>query len=155
MQTERHTVEHQLVLTAYLIDVDRRQSLLGYARHRNIETYVALLPPVWRAVRDNEHLSACFCQTLNDLSAPDILTDRKPQADPAEIHRSWHRARHEHAFFIEYAVVGKINLVAQGSDGAAIEQRDSVMKLPAVEPWRANQQSRTRGGSFSCQRFDG
>ena len=46
MQTKGHAIEHQFILTANLIDVDGRQSLLGYPRHSDIETGVTLLPPV-------------------------------------------------------------------------------------------------------------
>ena len=154
MQAERHAVEHKLVLSADLIDINCRKPLLGDACHGNIEPHVALLPPVRRTVRHDQHFGAGLGQTFDDFRAPDVLADRKPQPHAAEIHRTGHRPGRKHALFVEHAVVREIDLVAQRGDHAAVEQRHRVVELAAVDPRRADQQRRATRCGFARKRFD-
>ena len=154
VQAERHAVEHQFVLSADLVDVDGRQTLLGHARHRDVEAHVAFLPPIRRAVRHHQQFSAGFGQTLDDFLTPDVFADRQPQPHAAEIHRPRHRSRREHPLFVEHTVIRQIDLETQRRDVAAVEECHRVVELAAVEPGRADQQRRAAGHGFPGQGLD-
>src|SRR5260370_8851775 len=67
-----------------------RSTLFPYTtlfRSRHVEPHVVLLAPIGRPVRHDEQLRAGLRQALDHLGAPDVLADRNPEADAAEIDR--------------------------------------------------------------------
>ena len=154
IERERGAVEHQLVLAADLVDVDERQAALGDARDRDVEADVALVAPIGRAVRHDQHFGAGLGQALDHSRAPqcpDILADRHAEAHAAEVDRPGQRARREHALLVEHAVVRQVDLEADGRDAAAVEQRIGVVELAVLDPGRADEHRRAAVGGLARQ----
>ncbi len=118
VQHEGGAVEHELVLSAHLIDVSERQPRFLHARLGNAVTHVLLVDPIGRAVGHDEQFRPSDSQRLAHLLAPDILADRNAELDPAKVDRRRHRPRSEHPLLVEHAVIRQVVLEAERLDAA-------------------------------------
>jgi len=86
IQDERCAVEHQFILTAHLIEIDKRQVAFGHARHGDREPDIALAACIRRAVRHDQDFGARLGKTFDHVFVvrrffePCVLTDG--DADP-------------------------------------------------------------------------
>ena len=72
-------------------------------------------------------------EALDHVAGPDVLADRKAEADAAEIHRPGQRPGRENALLVEDAVIRQVDLEAH-RDRAAVEQRIGVVELALLPP---------------------
>src|SRR5262249_10168077 len=121
IEHEGRAVEHELVLTADLIDVSEREFALGDARLGDSVTNLLLIDPVRRAVRYDQKLGPLPSERPAYLPGPDVLADGRAELHPAEVDRLGHRACGEHPLLVEHAVIRQIVLVANGLDAPAVE----------------------------------
>ena len=154
VEAEGAAVEDQLVLAAALVDVDQRQAGLDHAGERHLLADLLLALPIGRTVGRDQYLGAGLGQAFADLLEPDVLADRQAEPEAAEADRSGQRPDLEDAQLVEDAVIGQLDLVAQGLDLAAVEQRDGVVALVLVRPGRADDDARAAIGGVGGQRLD-
>ena len=152
IEHERGAVEHELVLTADLVDVEERQAALDDATDGDVHAHVGLGPIERRAVGRDEDLRAGLAQALDDVGTPDILANRHAKAHAAKIDRTGHRPRREHALFVEHAVVRQVDLETHRFDLAVIDQHDGVVDVAVLRPHGACDDRRS-GPQLAGQRL--
>ncbi len=138
VEPEGATVEDQFVLPAALVDVDHRQPGLDDAGDRYLLAGVGLALPIGRAVGNDQQFGPCFKEAFADLLEPDVLADRQAKPQATESDRPRQGSGLEDPEFVEYAVVGKLDLVAERLNLACVEQRHGIVDLAALGPWRAD-----------------
>ena len=139
IEHERCPVEHELVLTADLVDIDERPPRLGDPRLRDAVAGLLLAHPIRRAVGNDQDLRARLHQGLAHLLGPDVLADRHAERHAAKWNGRGEWARREHALFVEDAVIRQIVLVADRLDAAVIEQRHGVIDERRLAPRKAHE----------------
>jgi hypothetical protein len=146
MEPKRGAVEHQFILATDLVDVDQRQSRFDHPAHSDVEPIFGLAAPIGRPVRHQQDFAAGLGKALDDLRPPDVLADRNADANALDDDRPGQCAWHEHALFVEYTVVGQVDLVC--------EQRIGVIELAVFEPRRADEHGGSAVRRLARERLD-
>ena len=132
VEGQRAAVEHQLVLTADLVDVDERRVAVGRPRGEHPLAVGGLASVVRRGVDvDGELGTAVGLHGERSIGAPDVLADADADVDATD-HEQLERiglvAGSEVAGLVEHRVVGQQTLAvgaehaAVGAHGGGVEQ---------------------------------
>lgn len=130
---EATAVEHQIILTAHLIQINKRSVDLGSTALRQFKTSVGLAFLIRRAINGQQQVDV-FGGEFSHRAAvlPDILANG--HADSGAIHLEGHGTVScgEDAELIEYAVVGQEVLVIAGPDHALMQHHQTVTRLTGL-----------------------
>ncbi len=124
-------VEHQLVLTADLVDVDDRHAALGGARRQG-RLALGLLAEVERRGVEVEHQPRTGrARRGHRLGVPDVLADAQRHRHPGDIHHAGRVAGVEVALLVEHLVVGQLALEVAHPQRAVLDQPAGVIASPS------------------------
>ena len=149
-------VEDQFVLPAELVGEYQRQTGLDHLTQYHLVADIDLAAIIGRTIGHQQDFGAGLGQRLaNAEIVPDFLADRHADSHTAEVDRPRHFALDEDPFLVEFAVVRQIDLVAEGEDAAAVEDRYGIVAALFAPARKADDHARTAIGGVSCERFDG
>ena len=153
IEAEGCPVEHQLVLSADLIEIDQRQAGFGHTQRGDIQPLVVLVAPVGRTVGHQQDFRARLGQAFHHIAAPDVLAHRQAEAQAAQGQRAGHGADIEDAFFIKNAVIWQIYLETHAGDAPGIQRHIGVEQLVPLGPRQANEHRWAAVRRFARQIF--
>src|SRR6266550_2908790 len=129
MRVEDDTVavEDQLVLAAHRVDPGHKGAVVGGAAADHRLAWPALAVVVGRTVDVDQELGAMVCLPSHRAGRkPAVLAHRQTDPDAAHLDDRAAVAWFEIPFLVEDAVVGQENLVKDGLDFTAAEERRRV-----------------------------
>ena len=138
---ETATIEHQIVLTTHLIEVDHRRVHFSRTAYRKIESSISLTLLIRRTVHGKQQINMVlgkFCHRTAIL--PDILANSHTNTCAIHIKHHGLIARTENAEFVKHAIIGQEVLVIAGPNHAVMQYDESVAWLGclAISADRAN-----------------
>src|SRR6185437_9842467 len=139
-------VEHDLVLTAHLVEIDERQAGFRHAGNDVVHANVFLADLEGRTVRHQQDFASRLGKAFHDIRRPDVFADRHANTHAADVERAGHGADGEDALFVEHAVIGQIDLAGDAFHFARVEIDKGVVELALLHPGRADE----HGGATVC-----
>ena len=154
---ETTTIEHQIVLTTHLIEVDHRRVHFSRTAYRKIESSISLTLLIRRTVHGKQQINMLlgkFCHRTAIL--PDILANSHTNTCAIHIKHHGLIARAENAEFVKHTVVGQEVLVIAGPNHAIMQYNKSITRLRrfTISADRANhhkQVAKPIGSQFSSK----
>ena len=154
---ETAAIEHQIILTTHLIEVDHRRVHFSRTAYRKIESSIGLTLLIRRTVHGKQQINLPFGKFCHRTAIlPDILANS--HTNTCAIHIKYHGfiTRTENAEFVKHTVVGQEVLVIAGPNHAIMQYNKSVARLGclAISTDRANhhkQVAKSIGSQFSSK----
>ena len=138
---ETAAIEHQIILTTHLIEVDHRRVHFSRTAYRKIESSISLTLLIRRTVHGKQQINMLlgkFCHRTAIL--PDILANSHTNTCAIHIKHHGLIARTENAEFVKHAIIGQEVLVIAVPNHAVMQYDESVAWLGclAISADRAN-----------------
>ena len=140
---ERATVEYELVLSAYLVQVGERQVRFGSPLARKLEALIELLHLEWRSVWHQKQRGAPPGKMTGDGREPDVLADRQTESYSADLNRFGQRTWCEYALLVEDSVVRQLVLQPDVRP-AVVDDGDGIVEIPVLSPRQPDGERRRR-----------
>ena len=135
IQRKRRAVEHQFVLSADKVDVERRNSGGRNAISQHFITLTLFVHVKGRGIEHQQHIGACITRGFCGAALPYVGADIDAAMHSIDLNNAWRAVTVEIAFFIEHFVIRQA-LFAIGIFDAAIAQQRSAVVTAIVSLFR-------------------
>jgi len=132
-------VEDQLVLAAYLVEVDERQAGLIAAFRHQLAADPGFFLIIRRGIDGEQQLGPRRLGGQRRTRLPEIFADEQTQLMATERHHTGIGRRSEVALLVEHPVVGQVLFEITCPQLTALVERRRIVKRPLFAPGMAHQ----------------